>query len=163
MSVSIRAELQGDDRRLLQRLRTMSSVRMEDVNEEIAEGLRTSTVGRFRSQISPEGKRWKTSIRAREQAGLTLIHTAALRNSIKAKSDKEYAMVGSNLVYAATHQYGDTRTIQPKQAKFLRFQVNGKWVAAKQVRVTIPARPYLGISEDDMEEIRSIFHGAMGD
>ena len=39
--------------------------------------------------------------------------------------------------------------------KALRFQVGGKWVTKKQVRITIPARPFLGLSEDDMQEMKA--------
>ena len=37
----------------------------------------------------------------------------------------------------------------------LRFQVGGKWVTKKQVRITIPVRPFLGLSEDDMQEMKA--------
>ena len=33
--------------------------------------------------------------------------------------------------------------------------MNGHWVTKKQVRIKIPARPYLGLSEDDMQEIKA--------
>lgn len=59
-----------------------------------------------------------------------------------------------NVKHAATHQFGDTRTIRPKKAKALRFRVNGQWVTKKKVTVTIPARPYLGLDEEDMEELQ---------
>ena len=41
--------------------------------------------------------------------------------------------------------------IKAKNAKFLRFRVGGGW--AKKKKVTIPKRPFLGISDEDMEEI----------
>ena len=31
--------------------------------------------------------------------------------------------------------------------------MGGKWVTKKQVRITIPARPFLGLSEDDTLEL----------
>ena len=58
------------------------------------------------------------------------------------------------MIYAATHQYGDTRIIRARKKKMLRFQVNGQWISKKQVRVTIPARPFLGLSDEDMEDIK---------
>lgn len=58
--------------------------------------------------------------------------------------------------YAATHQFGEPgRTIRARKKKALRFQVGGKWVTKKQVRITIPARPFLGLSEDDMQEMKA--------
>lgn len=38
------------------------------------------------------------------------------------------------------HEKGGT--IKPKNGKYLRFQIDGKWIMARSV--TIPARPYLG-------------------
>lgn len=46
--------------------------------------------------------------------------------------------------YAALHEYGGV--IQARQSKYLKFQVQGRWVQAK--RVEIPARPYLRPGRD---------------
>ena len=53
--------------------------------------------------------------------------------------------IGSNLPYAAVHQFG--ATIKPRAAKVLMFRGH----VAKSV--TIPARPYLGLSDEDRSEI----------
>ena len=54
------------------------------------------------------------------------------------------------------HQFGDQgRTIRARKAKNLRFQVGGQWVSKKQVKVNIPARPFLGLSDEDMQEIKA--------
>lgn len=72
------------------------------------------------------------------------------------KSDASGFAVGTNVKYAATHQFGEPgRTIRARKKKALRFQVGGKWVTKKQVRITIPARPFLGLSEDDMQEMKA--------
>lgn len=64
--------------------------------------------------------------------------------------------MGTNVVYAATHQYGDPgRTIRARNAKALRFKARGRWISKKQVKVTIPARPFLGLSDDDLQEIKA--------
>lgn len=64
--------------------------------------------------------------------------------------------VGTNVKHAATHQFGEPgRTIRARRKKALRFQVGGKWVSKKQVRIRIPARPFLGLSDDDMQEIKA--------
>ena len=64
--------------------------------------------------------------------------------------------VGTNAKHAATHQFGDQgRTIRARKAKNLRFQVGGQWVSKKQVKVNIPARPFLGLSDEDMQEIKA--------
>ena len=70
-------------------------------------------------------------------------------------SDGGFA-VGTNAKHAATHQFGDQgRTIRARKAKNLRFQVGGQWVSKKQVKVNIPARPFLGLSDEDMQEIKA--------
>lgn len=159
--VTISMELSGDGNRLLKKLKNMSEIRRADITEEIAEQLRTSTIARFRTATDPEGKRWKQSIRARDTGGITLTHTAQLRNSIRAESDQNGLAVGTNVAYGAAHQFGDRRTIQPRKAKVLRFKTGNRWVSAKSVTVNIPARPFLGISDEDEAEIRRILDGTM--
>lgn len=44
----------------------------------------------------------------------------------------------------------------------LRFQIGGKWVSAKEVTISIPARPFLGISEEDDAEIKDMLNAMMG-
>lgn len=43
----------------------------------------------------------------------------------------------------------------------MRFQINGRWISKKEVKVTIPARPFLGVSEEDEEEIKKLLGKAM--
>lgn len=50
--------------------------------------------------------------------------------------------VGTNLVYAAIHEYGGI--IKAKNAPYLVFKIGDKWIRTKQV--TMPARPYLSTS-----------------
>lgn len=148
--------LDGDVSALLRRLRAYSEIDRRGLNAALAQTARESTLERFRQGRDPEGRRWKTSIRAAASGGRTLIDTAQLRNSIKAHSDEKGFAVGTNVKYAGTHQFGDSnRTIRAKTRKGLRFQVGGRWVTKKQVKVSIPARPYLGLSSEDMEEIKA--------
>ena len=152
---SISVRLDGEVDELLARLNQMSGIDKAGVMNAIAEGLRTSTVERFSSEESPEGSKWKPSIRATRQ-GKTLTKTVGLKNSIKAQADGTGAAVGTNLISAATHQFGDERTIRAKKGRYLRFQIGDRWVSIPSVRVNIPARPFLGISKEDEEEIKAI-------
>ena len=43
----------------------------------------------------------------------------------------------------------------------MRFRINGRWVSKKEVKVTIPARPFLGVSEEDEEEIKKLLSQAL--
>ena len=97
------------------------------------------------------------------EGGKTLIQSAQLRNSIKSKSDATGFAVGTNVKHAATHQFGEPgRTIRARRKKALHFQVGGKWVSKKQVRIRIPARPFLGLSDDDMQEIKATVEDFIG-
>lgn len=153
---SISVRLEGDTDKLLAKLRSMGNVDKAGIMNAIAEGLRTSTVERFGKQESPDGTKWQPSMRVSQKGGKSLILSSALRTSIKAESDSNGAAVGTNLVYAATHQFGDERTIRAKKSKYLKFQIGDKWVNVPSVHVRIPARPFLGVSKEDEEEIREI-------
>lgn len=155
-SVSVKVNSDGDLDQLISRLDRISGIDKAGVMNAIAEGLRTSTQERFRSGTDPDGSRWKPSERERSGKGKTLIRTNALSTSIRAKADATGAAVGTNKIYAATHQFGDERTIRAKNGKYLKFKVGGRFVSVSSVRVNIPARPFLGISQSDDEEIREL-------
>lgn len=155
--------LEGDTRRLISKLRSISDIDTKGINKAVAESLRTSTLERFREQEEPSGKKWVSSIRASESGGVTLVKNAMLRNSIKSQANKSGAAVGTNTIYARTHQFGDKRTIRAKSKKGLRFRLNGKWATKKSVEINIPARPFLGINKEDQREVRGILEDALKD
>lgn len=156
-------QLEGDTRRMLRKIRSFSEIDKKKINAALGEAMRESTLERFKQSKDPTGRRWKTSIRAAETGGKTLIKSTHLRTSIKTKSDATGFAVGSNAKHAATHQFGEPgRTIRPKTKKVLRFMVNGKWVSKKEVKVSIPARPFLGFSEDDMQEMKGTVEDFIG-
>ena len=141
---------------MLRRIRHFSEIDRRSIHAALAEVVRDSTLERFRQGKDPEGRRWKTSIRAANEGGRTLIKSAQLRNSIHARSDASGFAVGTNVKHAATHQFGEPgRTIRARRKKALRFRINGHWVSKKQVRIQIPARPFLGLSDEDMQEIKN--------
>lgn len=160
-SISIR--LEGEMDNLLKRLEAMASTDRAGIMAAMAETLRTSTVERFNTQTSPPGDRWHPSVRADSEGGKTLTKSAVLKNSINAQSDSTGAAVGTNTVYAATHQFGDKRTIRAKGSGYLRFKIPGRWVSVPSVRVNIPARPFLGVSKEDENEIKALIDDAFGE
>lgn len=154
--MQVTATISGDISGLQKKLAGLSKINRYALMKNIAEGLRSSTMDRFRTAKSPEGKPWEPSIRAQQGQGITLTQTARLKNSIKATADATGAAVGTNTIYAATHQFGDEgRTIRAKKAKTLKFKYKGGWVSVEKVTINIPARPYLGISDEDMKDIKS--------
>jgi len=155
--------LEGDTRAMLRRIRSFSEIDRRSINAALAQGVRESTLERFRQGKSPDGRRWKSSKRAILEGGKTLVKTAQLRNSIHARSDASGFAVGTNAKHAATHQFGESvRIIRARRKKVLRFQYNGKWVSKKQVRVKIPARPFLGLSDEDMQEMKATVEDFIG-
>ena len=155
--------LEGDTQAMLRRIRGFSEIDRRSINSALAEGVRESTLERFRQSKGPDGRRWKSSKRVILEGGKTLVNTAQLRNSIHARSDASGFAVGTNVKYAATHQFGEPgRTIRARRKKVLRFRVGGKWVSKKQVRVTIPARPFLGLSDEDMQEMKATVEDFIG-
>lgn len=140
--------------------------------DQIGAQLVTSTQFRFRREQAPGGAPWKKSRRAREQGGQTLSDTARLRASITHQVVGNAVEVGTNVVYAAIHQFGGRtrpRTIRPRRKRALKFVVGGKTIFAKSVRhpgSTIPARPFLGLDDGDRNAIERIVarfvQGAVG-
>ncbi|MCW8830735.1 MAG: phage virion morphogenesis protein [Gammaproteobacteria bacterium] len=74
----------------------------------------------FRSTQSDTGK-WK----AVNRGGQPLQKTGRLKNSISFVYDNKGAVVGTNVVYAATHNYGDKRR-NIEQRKFLWLSKNAE-------------------------------------
>lgn len=144
--------------------------------------LKTGAQLRFRSTSRPDGAAWEKSFRAKHEGGQTLSLSRRLRNSITYTATGSSATVGTNVVYAAIHQFGGT--VRAKNAQFLSIPVtpaaraagsprnmaglhvaqtlkgqfilvNDKGVTQFLLRkqVTIPARPFLGVSAGDRVEL----------
>ena len=147
--------LEGDASELLRTMRAYGALDKKRLNTVLAESARESTLERFQQGKGPDGKRWQSSIRAAATGGKTLVLTAQLRNSIRSYADEKGFAVGTNAKHAATHQFGESgRTIRAKTKKGLRFQAGGRWITKKQVRTRIPARPFLGFSDEDLAEFQ---------
>lgn len=106
-----------------------------------------TVMGRFREGTDPDGNKWPVSLRARLEGGATLEQSGNLRDSytyaIAIAGDQ--VEIGSNLAYAAIHHFGGE--IRAKNADKLHFTIGGRHVAKKSV--TIPARPALGLNDED--------------
>lgn len=146
---SMRIELDGDADKLIEKLKNLSTMEKRGVLNAMAEAVKTSTQDRFDTGTDPDGKKWKSSMRAEQEGGKTLQDTGALRGDINTKVTDDGFAVGTNDIRAAIHQFGGT--IRAKNREALRFVVGESEVFTKQV--TIPARPFLGINRDDEEEL----------
>jgi phage virion morphogenesis protein len=93
---------------------------------------------RFDERRSPEGDQWPAwsagYAASRARGHSLLVASGALRDSIAWELDADELAIGTNLVYGAIHQFGGTEDMPAGPA-------------------AIPAREYLGVSEDNETEI----------
>lgn len=121
--------------------------------QAIGMSLVTSTQHRFEREAGPDGNAWPASLRKLVSGGRTLTESGELVRSITFIATEDSLAVGTNVPYGAIHQLGGT--IKAKTARGLRFRsAAGGWVTKQEV--TIPARPFLGLDEDDREEITAL-------
>lgn len=123
------------------------------VMEQIGRYFETRTAERFEHERGPGDVAWPKSLRAKLQNGQTLTDTARLRKSITSRATPSSVAVGTNVIYAAIHQFGGT--ISARSARGLHFVLPGGQHVNVQ-KVNIPARPFLGIDGTDREEISRI-------
>lgn len=156
MTIVIRIDV--DDSKvqaMLQRLIAFGNNQREAM-EDIATYGESSTRQRFADQAGPDGAAWEPSWRVKERGGKTLLKDRHLIDSIVSNVGDNNAEWGSNLIYAAIHQIGGD--IVPKSADSLFFKLpDGS--GRKVKKVTIPPRPYLGINNQDEENILDIING----
>lgn len=119
----------------------------------------SSTRLRFRLQRGPDGRQWKPSIRAQVTGGRTLTKDGHLSGSIGSNVGKDFAEWGVNRIYARIHQDGGV--IKAKSGGALKFRIpGGGFAVVKAVRM--PARPYLGVNEDDRDDMLDIVESHIG-
>jgi phage virion morphogenesis protein len=140
-----------------------------------------STQMRFESETGPDGKKWaplsprtaKARVRGRQRGTAHILRQSnRLYQSLTAASDATTAQVGTNVEYAAIHQFGGDIEIPERQQRLTFKKIRGKRGVrfvkagtkdATERDVTIgahtfkmPPRPYLGINNDDQLEIARI-------
>lgn len=131
----------------------------QELTNSIGEALVSGAVLRFSMEEDPDGNKWQPSRRAQSTGGQTLNDIGRLLDSIDYATTLDMVMVGTNAKYARIHQLGGK--IRPKSKKRLKFKgSDGQDVFAKEV--TIPARPFIGISADDLEEVKETIAEYMG-
>lgn len=137
LSLSYRIE-DSPARALFERLGHVDTRPMFD---DIGAYLVSYTTKRFLLGVGPDGTPWTPSRRAlgdRDGIGKTLVDRGHLRDSITHQVflDGSGVQVGSDMVYAAIHQFGGD--------------------AGRNHAVHLPARPFLGINGEDEAEIDRI-------
>ena len=128
--------------------------------DRIGSYLEAATIRRFELEQAPGGAPWRKSRRAARDGGQTLTDTGRLRNSITRRVFGDAVEVGTNVVYAAIHQFGGRtrpRVIRPRRKKALFFPGAGHPVrSVNHPGSRIPARPFLGVDDTDRRQIRRI-------
>ncbi len=147
----ITLEVKGDEYLVKAFKKFVDPSERRDLLDQVGSYGVSSTQQRFLDERGPDGQPWKKSRRARERGGQTLRDKGLLFSSLAHNTNPSSVEWGSNRIDAGIHQLGGT--IRPKTAKKLAFKgVNGMVFADK---VTIPARPYLGINAEDVAEINA--------
>lgn len=135
--------------------------------KNIGEYLVQATEERFNRQSDPDGQKWPEvapATRARKKHPKVLTESHHLRGSIHPQADRHSVTVGTNVPYGAIHQFGfegevsipaHERLIKVAFGKALKQPVRAR-IRPYTVRRNLPARPFLGLSEQDREEILAI-------
>ncbi len=109
---------------------------MEPAFRDIGEALLNSTRERFATQQAPDGSPWaplspKTRRRKRRNKNKILTLEGDLKDLLRYQASDDQVELGSDRIYAAPQQLGD-------------------------IKRNIPARPFLGLSNDDQTEVLEI-------
>ena len=140
-----------DDRDFQSRLRKLrervADLDTQELMRTVGGEILARTMERFNRAESPDGGKWPITIRQKMGDSRTALlgQGSNLAQSYTYRTDSDSVEIGSNLKYAAIHHFGGT--IRAKRAKVLRFRIGDTWVMKKAV--TIPARPALGVNDED--------------
>jgi phage virion morphogenesis protein len=152
------AQIKVDDKAVLAALRKLVEVagNPEPALKNVGEYMRVETIGNIEAERSPDGSAFKALnplyAQTKKGPGILRGESGDLARIVYQLGGGEVA-IGSNSEHAAIHQFGGV--IKPKSASALVFEMGGQLFKVKSV--TIPARPYLGVSAENAEEIIAIF------
>ena len=117
---------------------------------DIGEHLLNTTRERFVTQTAPDGTPWaplseSTKRRKKRNRDKILTRDGFLRGNLAYRADATSVVVGSPSIYAGTHQFG------AYEGSF-GYAFGGIPIPFGD----IPARPFLGLSDDDEAEITAL-------
>ncbi len=146
----IRITIDDDASGGLRRLQQLG-VNLRPVMVDIGAMLRASTDLRFVDSQAPDGSKWKplspvtVALRGKGSGWQPLMKKGGLRTSMTYLATPREVLVGTNVIYAGTHQLGARRGQYGKTKRGSPIPWGN-----------VPARPFLGVSRDDEREIHSI-------
>ncbi len=136
-------ELKIDNKLIQEKLLDISkkTENLRPLMKNLAGILSFSTEENFKEEGRPKWKSWSESTKkyrkkVKKYPGQILQLNGHLASSVTTYYDDNSAIIGSNLPYAAIHQLGGN--------------------AGKNKKVKIPARPYINLSESDINEILDV-------
>ncbi|MEI7409276.1 phage virion morphogenesis protein [Pectobacterium aroidearum] len=134
---------------------------------EIAAAMHDAVEENFAQQGRPAWAGWSPRYAKQRQGGKILQKRGRLAKSISEYSDNDSATVGTNVIYARIHQEGGTINIPARSQRAYykqnkdgsvgnRFVKKSKsnfsqWNTMGEYKITIPARPFLHLTESDVE------------
>lgn len=156
-----RVEIQVDDEAVLAALgrvqAKLSPGGQTLLLEDIGEYMLRSTRDRGEREVSPSGIAWDpldpSYARRKEKArpGAKILHFDfhMMGDQLSAQVEGDTLLVGTNAKYGAIHQFGG----EIKHASYGRVRDHA--IIPDHV-VTMPARPWLGVSAEDADEIKQL-------
>lgn len=133
-----------DDARILAALRNLQQLAgdLRPALAEIGEDLIDSTKQRFVTSTAPDGGDWALnsvlSTLLYKEGDMPLVNYGTLSESIQKNVTRDTLEVGSTMKYAAMQQFGGTKEEFP------------------HLWGDIPARPFLGLSDEDKSDILAV-------
>lgn len=142
----IRLNYKVEDAKLQAALAGLGKMDRGELLSTIGEILVSSTTLRFKNSVDPQGKLWKPIKPRRNSKGgdKPLVDYGNLRDSItyQLQLGADAVTVGSDLVYSSIHQFGGR--------------------AGRGRKLMIDARPYLGLSDNDIGDIEDLLIQSIG-
>ena len=149
MKINIKAEGVNS---LKQRIKTQSKnlLNLQPFRQLVGMYVQKQTIKeRFDKEQAPDGTKWKPLSPARVKQRMKrhktgnmkiLQDVGELRRSVQYEAGQTYVRIGSNLKYARIHQFGGTIHFKKRKGS-----------------VTIPARPYLGVTPNERQHNNDMF------
>jgi phage gpG-like protein len=155
MSVSLTIDISDLDI-AIDKLKPLTQFQAEDLMSAVGALGESQTRRRITDEkTAPDGAAWQQNAE-----GTSILQRTGnnLLDSIAFTFDTDEAVWGAAWEHAHVHQEG--MTIEPKNGDRLFFKIGGKTVAAK--KVTIPARPIVGLSDENRADIRELATDFLG-
>lgn len=164
------AQLQGEGRATM--LADMGEYLLRSTRERAAKQVDPS--GTPWQPLSPKYKRWKD--KKRPGVPILKFDFHMLGDQLSYQVQEDALLVGTNAPYGAAHQFGQTVHVAPRST-LVSFKKHGKgkrfassknadsesWHAVAGHDITLPARPWLGLSAEDHDELLAIARDHLAD